>query len=80
VNPTQGLDVGATEFVRDSLEKLRKKKAGILLISEDLEELMAVSDKIGVIYDGKIVSVMDAKETTIEDLGLMMTGAKHGLS
>ena len=80
VHPTQGLDVGATEFVRDSLEKLRRKKAGILLISEDLEELMAVSDKIGVIYDGKIVSVMDAKETTIEDLGLMMTGAKHGLS
>jgi len=78
VHPTQGLDVGATEFVRESLEKQRINKAAILLISEDLEELLAVSDKIGVIYEGQIVNVMDTKDTSIEELGLLMTGASVG--
>jgi general nucleoside transport system ATP-binding protein len=77
VHPTQGLDVGAIEFVRDSLEKQRVSGGAILLISEDLEELMAVSDRIGVIYEGGIVDVMLTKDTSIEELGLQMTGGKH---
>lgn len=77
VHPTQGLDIGATEFVRNSLENQRINGAAILLISEDLEELMAVSDRIGVIYDGEIVDVMQTKDTNIEALGLLMTAGKH---
>lgn len=77
VHPTQGLDIGATEFVRDTLEKQRVDGAAILLISEDLEELMAVSDRIGVIYEGEIMDIMLTKDTTIEDLGLKMTGGSH---
>lgn len=76
VHPTQGLDVGATEFVRDSLEKQRIDGAAILLISEDLEELLAISDRIGVIYEGEIVDVSLTKDTNIEALGLLMTGGK----
>lgn len=78
VHPTQGLDIGATEFVRESLEKQRINKAAILLISEDLEELMAISDRIGVIYEGKIRDVMPTKKTNIEALGLLMTGVHSG--
>ncbi len=77
VHPTQGLDIGATEFVRDALEEQRIKGAAILLISEDLEELMAVSDRIGVIYEGEMVDIMLTRDTTIEDLGLKMTGGSH---
>ena len=78
VHPTQGLDIGATEFVRNSLEKQRINGAAILLISEDLEELLAISDRIGVIYEGKIIEVMFTKDASIEALGLLMTGGQHG--
>ncbi len=78
VHPTQGLDIGATEFVRESLEKQRIKGAAILLISEDLEEIMALSDRVGVIYEGQIVDTMLTKDADIESLGLKMTGGQHG--
>ncbi len=78
VHPTQGLDIGATEFVRESLEKQRVKGAAILLISEDLEEILALSDRVGVIYEGKIVDVMLTKDADMESLGLKMTGGQHG--
>jgi ABC-type uncharacterized transport system ATPase subunit len=78
--PTRGLDVGATEYVRKKLLEQRERGAAVLLISEDLDEIMALSDRIAVIYEGKIVGVLDAHEATPEKLGLLMTGAQEVVS
>lgn len=75
--PTRGLDVGATEYIRSILLDQRKKGAAILLISEDLEEIMALSDRIAVIYEGKIMDVLHASEASIERLGLLMAGSRQ---
>lgn len=74
VHPTRGLDVGATEAVRRTLLEQRSQGAGILLISEDLDELLALSDRIAVICDGKIMGIVPAAEADIGQLGLMMAG------
>jgi len=76
-HPTYGLDVGATEQIRKLLLQQREKGAAILLISEDLEEIMTLSDRIAVIYEGQIMGTMTADTAKIEDIGLMMTGAKR---
>jgi len=73
--PTRGLDVGATEYVRTQLLKQRERGAGVLLISEDLDEILALSDRIAVIYEGVIVGELAAEEADLERLGLMMSGA-----
>ncbi len=73
--PTRGLDVGATEYVRTQLLKQRERGAGVLLISEDLDEILALSDRIAVMYEGEIVGVLPAQEADVERLGLMMSGA-----
>jgi simple sugar transport system ATP-binding protein len=78
--PTRGLDVGATEYVRKKLLEQRERGAAVLLISEDLDEIMALSDRIAVIYEGKIVGILDAHEATPEKLGLLMTGAREVVS
>lgn len=74
--PTRGLDVGATEYVRSRLLDQRRRGAAVLLISEDLEEIMALSDRIAVILEGRIVGEVAAAGATRELLGLMMTGAQ----
>ncbi len=74
--PTRGLDVGAIEFVHESLVKQRDANKAVLLVSLELDEVMNVSDRIAVIYEGKIVGVMDAKDADMESLGLMMAGGK----
>jgi simple sugar transport system ATP-binding protein len=74
VHPTRGLDVGATEAVHKLLLQQREQGAAILLISEDLDELLAVSDRIAVIFDGQIVGEMPAENADIEKIGLMMAG------
>jgi simple sugar transport system ATP-binding protein len=74
VHPTRGLDVGATEAVRRTLMEQRRQGAAILLISEDLDELLALSDRVAVMYEGKIMGVVPAAEADIEHLGLMMAG------
>jgi len=74
--PTRGLDVGATEYVRSRLLEQRQRGAGVLLLSEDLDEVLALSDRIAVIYEGSIVGVLPAREATVEKLGLMMSGAR----
>jgi general nucleoside transport system ATP-binding protein len=74
VQPTRGLDVGAIEAVEKLLLEQRATGTGILLISEELEELLALSDRIAVIYGGQIMGVVDADEADIEEIGLMMTG------
>lgn len=73
--PTRGLDVGATEYVRSRLLDQRKTGSAVLLISEDLDEIIALSDRVAVIYEGRIMGVVQARDVTIEQLGLMMSGA-----
>ncbi len=73
--PTRGLDVGATDYVRQQLLEQRQSGAAILLISEDLDEILALSDRIAVIYEGEIVGVLPSREATPERLGLLMAGA-----
>ena len=75
VHPTRGLDVGATESVRNLLLKQRAEGAAILLISEDLDEVLALSDRIAVIYEGEIMGILSADEADVETIGLMMAGA-----
>ncbi len=72
--PTRGLDVGAIEFVHESLIEQRDKGKGVLLVSFELDEIMSVSDRIAVIYEGKIVGIVDAKEANENQIGLMMAG------
>ena len=72
--PTSGLDVGATEFIHEKLKERRKLGVGILLISGDLNEIMSLSDRIAVIFEGKIIGVVTAAEAKIEEIGLMMGG------
>ena len=77
VHPTRGLDVGATEAVHRTLLEQRAQGAGILLISEDLDELLALSDRIAVMFEGQIVGSVDAQEADVEHLGLMMAGGRR---
>ncbi len=72
--PTRGLDVGAIEFVHKSLVEQRDAGNGVLLVSLELDEVMNVSDRIAVIYEGKIVGIVNAKETDENELGMMMAG------
>ncbi len=72
--PTRGLDVGATDYVRTTLLEQRDRGAAVLLLSEDLEEIMALSDRIAVIFEGRIMGILSAQDATAEKLGLMMAG------
>jgi len=76
--PTRGLDIGASEYVHEQLLDQRKKGTAILLISEDLDEIMALADRIAVIYEGKIMDILPRKTATKEDLGLLMAGVHPG--
>ncbi|GAB4526738.1 MAG: ABC transporter ATP-binding protein [Anaerolineae bacterium] len=78
VHPTRGLDVGATESVQHTLLEQRARGTAILLISEDLDELLAISDRIAVMYEGQIMDIVDAGSADVEHLGLMMAGEKQG--
>jgi general nucleoside transport system ATP-binding protein len=74
--PTRGLDIGATDYIRQQLLEQRQRGAAVLLISEDLDEIMALSDRIAVIYEGQIAGILPASEATPERLGLLMGGGK----
>ena len=74
--PTRGLDVGAIEFVHQALVKQRDEGNAVLLVSLELDEVMNVSDRIAVIYEGKIVGIVDAKDADENTLGFMMAGGK----
>ena len=76
VHPTRGLDIGATEGVHKLLIEQRDAGAAILLISEDLDELLSLSDRLAVIYEGKIVGEMPTEGANIRTIGLMMAGVK----
>jgi len=73
--PTRGLDVGAIEFVHKRLIEQRDSGKAVLLISFELDEIINVSDKIAVIFEGSIVAIVDPKETTEQELGLLMAGS-----
>ncbi|WP_336045875.1 ABC transporter ATP-binding protein [Solibacillus ferritrahens] len=75
--PTRGLDVGAIEFIHSRLIEQRDKGKAVLLISFELDEVMNVSDRIAVIYDGMIVDTVYPKETSEQELGLLMAGEKR---
>jgi len=72
--PTRGVDIGAIEFIHRKLIELRDSGAAILLVSAELEEVTALADRLLVIREGKIVGEVDPKTTSVEDIGLMMTG------
>ncbi|MEM7131770.1 MAG: ABC transporter ATP-binding protein [Chloroflexota bacterium] len=72
--PTRGLDIGATEYVRGKLLEQRARGAAILLISEDLDEILELSDRIAVIYEGKITGIVGGDGADKEEIGLMMSG------
>jgi len=72
--PTRGLDVGAIEYIHSRLIELRDNGKGVLLMSYELDEVMNVSDRIAVMYDGKIIAIVDANETNESELGLLMAG------
>jgi ABC-type uncharacterized transport system ATPase subunit len=74
--PTRGLDVGAIEFIHNRLVEQRDKGKAVLLISLELDEVLDLSDRIAVIYEGRIVGIVDPKETNEQELGLMMSGGK----
>ncbi len=76
-HPTYGLDVGATEFLREHLLELRKQGSAILLFSEDLEEIFELCDRIAVIFDGEFMAVLDSDDKQFSDIGLMMAGSKR---
>ena len=77
VQPTRGLDVGAIEYIHKQLVATRDAGTGVLLVSLELEEVMNVSDRILVMYEGEIVGELDPKTTTVQELGLYMSGAKR---
>ena len=77
VQPTRGLDVGAIEYIHSQLIESRDAGKAVLLISLELDEVMNVSDRILVIYEGEIVGELDPKETSTQELGLYMAGAKR---
>ncbi|WP_202708394.1 ABC transporter ATP-binding protein [Sporosalibacterium faouarense] len=77
VQPTRGLDVGAIEYVHKQLIARRDAGKAVFLVSLELEEVMNVSDRILVIYEGEIVGELDPKTTTVQELGLYMSGAKR---
>lgn len=77
VHPTWGLDVAATNFVRKTLLEEREKGAAILLVSEDLEELLALSDRLAVIHNGQFMGILkDPSAVNLESIGLMMAGTR----
>jgi len=78
VQPTRGLDVGAIEYIHQQIVAQRDAGKAVLLVSLELDEVMNVSDRILVMYEGEIVGEFDPKQVTVEELGLYMAGAKRG--
>jgi len=75
VQPTRGLDVGAIEAIQTLILAQRESGTAVLLVSEELEELLSLSDRIAVIYEGEIMGIVPNENADVEELGLMMTGS-----
>ncbi|MCQ3807991.1 MAG: ABC transporter ATP-binding protein [Acidimicrobiia bacterium] len=74
--PTRGVDIGAAEYIHERLIAQREQGTAVLVVSEDLDEVMALADRVAVMFEGRIVAVIDRSECTVEDLGLLMAGAQ----
>ena len=72
--PTRGVDIGAIEFIHRKLIELRDAGSAVLLVSSELEEVTALADRLLVINEGKIAGEVDPMVTSVEEIGLMMTG------
>ncbi|HNO92772.1 MAG TPA: heme ABC transporter ATP-binding protein, partial [Anaerolineales bacterium] len=72
--PTRGLDVGSIEYIHSQIIKKRDEGSGVLLVSSELDEILALSDRIAVMYKGQIMAIVDASKATKEQLGLLMAG------
>jgi len=77
-HPTSGLDVSATEQIHAQLLRRRDEGAGVLLVSEDLDEVLALADRVAVMYGGRLMAVLPAAEADREAVGLLMTGQADG--
>ena len=75
--PTKGLDVGASEYIHEELIRQRGRGTAILLVSEDLDELLALSDRIAVMFEGKVTGLVEREKVNIEEIGLLMTGPRR---
>jgi simple sugar transport system ATP-binding protein len=75
--PTRGVDIGAAEYIHERIAEQRQKGTASVVISEDLDEVMALSDRIAVMFDGKIMGIVDRDDATRESIGLMMTGEQQ---
>ena len=73
-NPTRGLDISATEFIHKQLIRQKENGVGVLLLSLDLDEVLGISDRIAVIYEGKIITIVEKQDTDIDQIGLLMGG------
>ena len=78
VQPTRGLDVGAIEYIHKRIVEERDKGKAVLLVSFELDEILGLSDRITVLFDGKVNGSMMAKDTDEKELGLYMSGSKKG--
>jgi ABC-type uncharacterized transport system ATPase subunit len=76
VHPSRGVDVGATEAIHEALCQQRARGAATLLISEDLDELLALSDRIAVLFDGRVMGILPARGANLEEIGLLMAGVE----
>ncbi len=74
--PTRGIDVGSIEYIHQRIVEKRDQGTGVLLVSSELDEILSLSDRIAVMYEGKIVDIVEAGEVTREEIGLMMAGAR----
>ena len=72
--PTRGLDIGATEFVRELLIRQRELGKSVILISADLEEILSLSDRVAVMFGGRIAGILPGSEATPHKIGLLMGG------
>jgi len=76
-HPTYGLDVGATEYLRKQLLQRRKEGGAVLLVSEDLEEIVELCDRIAVLFQGQLMGILEAEDPRLDDIGLLMAGSKR---
>jgi len=75
--PTRGVDIGAAEYIHARIAEQRSRGTASVVISEDLDEVLALSDRIAVMFDGRIMGVVRREEATRESIGLMMTGEEQ---
>jgi len=75
--PTRGVDVASTEYIRNYLVKLRNEGKAVLLVSADLDEVVQLSDRMGIIYEGEFMGIVKPEEVTTEEIGMMMGGIRY---